>query len=188
MSRKKTNPGRIPSAISEEEAKRLIENEVDRMILYAWALVLGAMADRPDTTAESLMDFCETVSDGSGRLQSRRDVSPCLSALEELTGLKFPFHTLIVTGIRTKRDVERLRRKADENSIHSMFALIADAALVRGLITKEYAGSLFRKVHVLDEELSEGRISLQDLLGVLEEEFGLLLVAKGAGISLHYTA
>lgn len=35
MSRKKTNPGRIPSAISEEEARRLIENEVDRMILYA---------------------------------------------------------------------------------------------------------------------------------------------------------
>ena len=156
MSRKKTNPGRIPSAISEEEARRLIENEVDRMILYAWALVLGAMEDRPDTTAESLMDFCETVSDGSGRLRNRGDVRTCLSALEELTGLKFPFHTLPVTGVRTKRDVERLRRKADENSLHSMFALIADAALARGLITKKYAGSLFRKARALEEEISEG--------------------------------
>lgn len=186
MPRKKTNPSRIPFHMNEAEARRFLEEETVRMNIYAWAIVLGAVADRRDTTAESLLTFFEAVNGKSPRLRSRRSVEARLSVLEELTGIPFPFHDLHISNLRTQRDVDRLCQKADENAVHSMFALIADVALAYHIMTKEEVCRLFQKAHVLSDELSEGRIILQDLLEVLEQEFGLLLFMEGSSVRLQY--
>lgn len=185
MSRKKTNPARIPVSISKDEARKLIENESGRMFLCSWALVLGALADRQDATSKSLLEFCEAVNGASSKPRSRKSIEARLAVLENLTGLPFPFHDLPIGNLRTKRDVERLLQKAGENSIHSAFALIADALLTHHIMSETDVCRLFQKAHILKEELFEQRIVLRDLLGVLEDEFGLRLTEEGSLVILQ---
>lgn len=187
MPRKKTNPSRIPINMSEAEARRFLEEESARMNLCAWGIVLGAVADWQGTTAESLLTFWEAVKDKSPKLRSHRSVEARLAVLEELTGRSFPFHYLRISNLRTQKDIERLCKKADENALHSMFALIADAVLTYHIMPREDVCRLFQKAHVLTDEIFEGRIILQDLQEVLEKEFGLLLVAEGSNVHLRHT-
>lgn len=185
MPRKKTNPRRVPVCVSSDEARRMIEAEGDRMILCAWAVVLNAMADRWDMTPERLMDFCESVNRGSAGKRTSEGVEASLGRLEALTGQPFPFYSLCVTGLRTQGDVERLRRRADVSAMYSMFALIADAVLSCRFLTEEDIRGLFQKARSLTDELFDGCISLQDLLGVLKDEFGRRLADDGHAVSLQ---
>lgn len=186
MSRKKINPARIPVNINEAEARKLVEEKSSQMLLCSWALVLGALADWRGTTAEGLLEFCEAVNGKSTKLRDRKSAEAQLAVLKDLTGLTFPFHSLPVTDLHTKRDVGRLLQKVDENAIHSAFALIADVLLTHNVMPEADVRRLFLKAHKLKEELFEKRISFQDIQGVLKDEFGLQLAMEGSSVFLQY--
>lgn len=185
MARKKTNPGRIPVRISEAEARRIIDEEADRMLLCSWAVVLCAMASRRDTTAEGMLDFCEAVNVKSSRLRTCEEVTACLERLEGLTEKPFPFYTLSIDHIRSRGDVERLRRRTAVSAMHSMFALIADAVVTHTLMDDDDLRFLFQKAHDIAESFHAGEITTEDLLWVLEEEYGLFLTTQGANVILE---
>ena len=185
MARKKTNPGRILVRVSEAEARRIIDKEADRMLLCSWAVVLCAMASRRDTTAEGMLDFCEAVNAKSSRLRTCDEVTACLGRLEELTGKPFPFYRLSIDHIRSKGDVERLRRRAAVSAMHSMFALIADAVVTHHLMDDDDLRFLFQKAHDIAEGFHAGEIATQDLLWVLKEEYGLFLTTQSANVILE---
>lgn len=185
MARKKKNPSRIPINVSEPEVRRMVEEEADRICLCGWTLVLCALADRWETTAESLVTFCELVNRLTVKPQANAGITERVSALESLTGASFPFHKLNTSGIRTKRDLYRLLRLTDESALHSMFALIADTVLTYSIMEVEDTRILFQKVRLLTDSLFEDRITLQDLRGVLEDEFDLTLVEEKSGIHIR---
>lgn len=185
MARKKINPDRIPIRISETEARRIIDEESDRMLLCSWTVVLCALASRYDTTAESMISFCEAVNVKSSMLRTCDEVTACLARLENLTGKSFPFYTLSIDHIRSKGDVERLRRRAAVSAMHSMFALIADAVLTHDLMEETDLRFLFQKSHEIAKDFLSGEISLQDLFWVLGEEYSLRLFAQGGRVVLE---
>lgn len=185
MPRKKTNPGRIPASVSEAEARQIINNEADRMLLCSWAVVLCALASRRDTTAESMMEFCESVNSKSSKLRTCREVTACLASLEALTGKSFPFYALAVDNIRSRGALERLRRRAAVSTMHSMFALIADALVTHHLMEEDDLRFLFQKAYDIAEDFHSGALSLQDLLWVLEEEYALRLTTEGTNVLLE---
>lgn len=186
MSRKKTNPSNIPVSISEAEARQIIDEEANRMLLCSWAVVLCALTSRHDTSADSMMAFCEDVNAKSSKLRTCGEVTACLAELEELTGKTFPFYSLSINHIRSKGDVERLRRKSAISAMHSMFALIADAVLTHHLMEKEEVQFLFQKAYVIAQDFHAGEISIGDLLWVLQEEYGLSLAMRGTNVVLEH--
>lgn len=186
MPRKKTNPSRIPASVSEADARRIIDEEADRMLLCSWAVVLCALASRRDTTADRMMDFCEAVNARSSKMRTYEEVAACLAGMEKLTGKDFPFYTLAANNIRSRGDVERLRRRAAVSSMHSMFALIKDAAATYHLMEEDELRFLLQKAHDISTDFHAGEISLQDLLWVLEEEYSLQLSTQGTNVILEY--
>ena len=184
MSNKKTNPQRIPASISEVEARKLIEVESDKMLLYSWAIVLCALAGWQETTADDLLEFCENVNRKSSKLRTARDVRTSLGNLEALTGRSFPFYNLVIEGLHSKKDIERLKKRARISAMHSMFALIADSVTVHQIMEEDRLRSLFLKVHSIEKAMMDGEISFRDLLWVLEEEYALQITVQGTEVIL----
>ena len=118
-------------------------------------------------------------------MRTSEEVTACLADLEELTGKPFPFYTLSIDHIRTKRDVERLRRRTRISAMHSMFALISDAIRIHHLMENEDLQYLFQKAYDISKGFHDVDITLLDLQWVLEEEYGLCLTMHGTNIMLE---
>ena len=185
MGKKKTNPNRIPATWNEADTKRAVDEVTQDMILRAWALVLCALAGRWDTTAESLLSFWDTVNHSCTKLESVDDIEKRLDSLADTIGVRFPFHRIKTDQIRSKAAVEKAYRKLRQNSLHAMFALIADTVIQKSLMDHETICRLFEKVRDMSLDVERGELSDQDLLGVLEDEFALRLLCRGESVVLE---
>ena len=183
MRKKKTNPNRIPVSWSEADTHQATEETTRDCVLLAWELVLCALADRWDTTAQSLLTFWDKVNTYSTKLNTFEEIETRLDTLAGIIGTRFALHRISTANIHTKGDVERLRRKLRENALHSMFALIADTILQKELMEQDALCRLFEKVRSMAEDLERSVISEPDLLGVLRDEFSLHLFHRdGNGV------
>ena len=160
----------------------------DSMVLRAWALVLGALADFSETTTESLVHLWHAVNKYSSTIHTYDDVEEELARIEKICGLKMPYEKLQTKNIKTKGDLERFRRRAQKNALYSAFALIANPIINEKMLSEEMIVKVFRKAYSMDEELTlgkQGRLSLEDLQEMLLDEMGIRLFASNGQIALE---
>ena len=185
MGKKKVNANRIPVKWNEDDLYPEMEAITHDMVRLAWALVLSALGDRVDTTADSLLAFWKTVNVSASKLSTYEEIGSRLIMLDKRVGIMFPFRRISAANIRTKADLERLRRKLRENALHAMFALIADTIVERNVMDDETLRWLFTKVRSREEDIANKGLSERDLLNVLEDEFSLLLREKDSDVVLE---
>jgi len=185
MGNKKTNPNRIPVRWSEADTRRATDETTQEAILRAWMLVLCALGSRWDTTTESLLGFWNTVNNGYTKLQSVDDIEKRLDSLADFIGIRFPFHRINTSNIRSKSAVARLYSKLLENSLHAMFALIADTVIQQDLMDRDMICRLFWKVQDMSLDIKQGNLTDEDLLGVLKEEYSLHIFYRDGNVVLE---
>jgi len=178
MAKKKVNPNRIPIAANSIDIQQIVNDASDKMVLQAWALILGALADFSDTTTDSLLHLWNTINSFQITICTHDEIAAEIKKIEDLTGLKIPFKQVTSIDIKTQGDLERCKRKAEQNALYSSLGLIACPIMAQKLLPEDVFIRVFRKVFSLDEEISlgkNGRVSLDDILEILKDEYSLIL-------------
>ena len=64
------------------------------------------------------------------------------------------------------------------------YSIIGQQFVEKELLPLKDVGRVFQKADSLDKEITDGRITLNDLLEMLRDEFGLVLATSNTGVKL----
>ena len=175
MPKKKINPNRMPISKREIDVNQIVRASSDKMMLRAWVLILGAFADFYTSTTDAMLQIWERANSNAVKINTYALAAAKLKKLEQKTGLQFPFGQLSSDGIKTRGDLDRFVRRVERNALHSAFAVIVDPIIEDEMLQQDELAVLLEKACELDREIEDGMITLEDILGVLEEEFSIVL-------------
>ena len=181
--KKKTNPSRIPAALSAEEAEQILEKAARDMAIRVRAAFLGAVIDYDGTSAEELIHFLDNVGEYQADLRDPSSYTPVLSDIERKSGVHLPSHPLQETSVHSKKDAERFRRFAQENAAGAVFSAMLEPS--ERIFGADKTPDILRKANDICAEMEEGQISIPDIAWALETEFGLYLDVSGARVRLR---
>lgn len=181
--KKKKNPNRCP--VREQIDIHVVMEEVTKeMTFLGWLLVMGALSDFYETTAESLIDLWKKVNDFSAVFQKSHDYSASLEHADKVLGQSMPYPKITTIEVKTEGDKNKLYRKMRSNALYSAFSLIAIPMLTYNLLDEKIVQKAFQGARELNEELEDGRITVSDIQGMLIDEYGLALQNAPAGVRL----
>lgn len=182
--KKKVNPNNQPLRNPGVDARSIAEKVSDRIILLAWAEILGALADFSYTTQEGVWDLWLKANQAAGVVHRDGDAMIWIAKLENLAGIRLPYVTVSSANVRTHGDLNRFIRKTERNALSSAYAIIARSIIERELLPPQDIQRLFQKADSLNTEIEERRITVDDIQGMLGEELGLQLVITSSGVKL----
>lgn len=183
--KKKVNSNNIPISIEKNEIMCLVMRSTEEMTFRAWLLVLGAYADFPEASQKQMLDLWEKANHRAGSVHTQDDMRPQVIRMMEEVGITLPYRSLSTDGIRTLGDLERFIRRAERNGLYSSFALVVEPLVAFETLPEATLMRLFRKAWSLNDELKTDRITLQDLQGVLEDEYKLRLEYANGKMTMH---
>ena len=181
MAKKKLNPNRIPISADSYNIQEIVNKATASNVLRGWGLVLGALANFEDTTTDKLLDLWREVNRYSTTIHNYNDVAKELKIIEEIAKIKIPFEQIKASHIRTQGDLDKFIRKTNQNALYAAMAIIADPIIKQKMFSDEDTALVFRKAYELEEEIGEGRISFEDIVSMLEDEYGLILCVNEHG-------
>lgn len=185
MAKKKQNPNKIPINLNEVDLDKIRMDATNRTVLRVWALVLVAIADFKDTTVETLREAWHVVNLANTKINSFSAVKLQLQAFEKRTGVAIPLYPAVgKEPIRTQGELARFIRRTDRYALSSAYAILSEPMLTRHLFSDEKIGRIFQKAVDMNEELENGQITLDDLLEVLRDEYGVILEETEKGTRL----
>lgn len=173
--KKKVNSNNIPISIEKKEIMCLVMRSTEEMTFRAWLLVLGAYADFPEANQKQMLDLWEQANKRASDVHTQDDMRPQVIRMMKEAGITLPYKSLSTDGIRTLGDLERFMRRAERNGPYSSFALVVEPLVAFEILPEETLVRLFCKTRSPNEELKAGRITLQDLQGMLEDEYKVRL-------------
>ena len=175
MSKKKTNPNKIRIAENSFDSQKIIADLVGEMVLRAWLLVLGALADFAETTPKSIEALWTEVNAFADIIHDSNHVSKSIKHLKKITGVSIPYEQLSTKQIKTKGDLDKFTRHANERALYIALATISGAIAEKTLLCEENSSLVFRKAFALNDEVIENRISLLDIQNMLEDEYSVCM-------------
>lgn len=187
MAKRKINPNRIPIAADSFDIQKLALECTNSMVLEGWALVLGAFADFSEATTESLIGLWNSVNAYSSTVHKYADIEEELKKIEQIAGIKVPFERIPAGNIKTQGDLDRFVRKTRKYALYAAFAIIASPIIHQKILCEEDIALLFRKAYSMGEEVSlgkNGRVSMDEILETLEEEFRIRLYVENGQAKL----
>lgn len=176
--KKKLNPNRIPVSQKDISVNEEITKTTIDMTYRGWLIMLGALADFYETTREDVLALWAEVNSYAGTVRSYWSAERYLKKLETLTGLSMPFGMVSAENITNQAELNRFRRKVEQNALYSAIALIAEPMVEKKMFSEEKLCEVIRRALSLNEEITDKSISEDDILGVLRDELGVDL-AKG---------
>ena len=176
MGKKKTNPNKIPIAADSYDIEQITIDATNNNVMKGWALVFGAFASLNSTTTEGLVDLWEKANSYSTTIQDYDDVADSLKYIEKIAEITIPFEQISTANIKTKGDLDKFIRRANQNALYAAFAIIAEPIIQEKMLPEETISALFRKAYDLEQEIVQKRISLQDILEMLEDEYFIRLM------------
>lgn len=177
--KKKTNPNRIPVTVSDDDIQEILHSATDGMVLRAWAVVLAAMAGFYETTADSMLNFWEYVSAYRTELSDLDDVERELKRIKETLAIDLSIKRVQSSTIRTRGDLARFTERTRNNGFVTAISIIAEATLEGKYFAEDFCRDIFHKAIELNEDIEEGRISLQDIQNMLIDEYSVRLEGEG---------
>ncbi len=175
MAKKKTNPNKIPIAADSYDIEQITIDATNRNVLKGWTLIFGAFASLNSTTTEGLVDLWEKTNTYSTTILSYDDVADSLKYIEKIADIRIPFEQISTANIKTKGDLDKFIKRANQNALYAAFAIIAEPIIKEKMLPKETISALFSKAYDLEQEILQKRITLQDILDMLEDEYSICL-------------
>ena len=189
MSKKKTNPNKVPISGDSVDSQKIIIDFIGKMVLTAWLLVLGALADFVETTSKSIESLWMEVNAFADIVHDSNHVTKSMKYLKTITGVSIPYEHLLTKQIRTKGDLDKFTQHAKKNALYIALAVIAGAIAEKALLSEEDSSLVFCKAFDLNDEILEKRISLSDIQNMLADEYSIYLyeVNGQVKLSIHST-
>jgi len=184
MKKKKTNPNKIPLSRTNLDFRQSTGEVAEDIVFLAWIEVLGALADFPEMSQERIWALWKDINRTAEKAHLNTEVEEWIHDIEKCAGIHLPYYKLSSVTASTQGDLIRYMRKTEKNALSCAYAIIAHPILKEGLLSYEETGRVFRKAYGLNQELKDKRISIADLLGVLKEEFSLVLEIEKSGVKL----
>lgn len=182
MAKKKPNPNKIPVNIDAAVLNQIKLEATNDMVLRAWALILAALSGFYDTKASEMQDVWHVVNLAPTKIRSYQDVKRQLDTILEKTGVQIPIHPVENTAIHTQGELTRYVRKTYRYAMSSALAILFEPIMIAKMYPDEKVGRILQKVLDLDDEIEEERISLQDILEMLLDEYGAILEETESGV------
>lgn len=182
--KKKVNPNKIPLSHAKIDIHELAEQVSDQATLIAWAEILGALADFPEMTSDKLWHIWLKTNKAAGRVHQQGDVESWVEKIEKIAGIQLQYTISSPEKARTKGELDRALRKVERKALVFAYAIIGRQLVELELLPLDDIGRLFRKADSLDREIADRRITLNDLLEMLRDEFGLVLATSNTGVKL----
>lgn len=174
MAKKKVNPNKIPVSEHDYDLEQMKVEATQNMSLQIWAAFLSALTGFSGTTTDSLLELYDKVSNATTNIRDFDSTQKCLLDIRKLAGVTMELKK-VKLGIHTQGDLDRLRSRLRKNSQAATFAIILDPVISQELLPEEDTVALIRKVVSLNEEIEEGRITVEDIQEMLREEYHLEL-------------
>ena len=184
MVKKKVNPNKIPLLNSKPNIHEISEAATDKATLIAWAEILSALADFPEMCAEKLQQLWMDTNKAAGRVHRQEDVIFWVSEIEEIAGIELSYTVVSLADVHTKGELNRAVRKIERKALVFAYSIIGRQFVEKELLSLEDIGRVFQKADSLDKEITDGRITLNDLLEMLRDEFELVLATSNTGVKL----
>ena len=184
MVKKKVNPNKIPLSDGKHNDNKITEAATDKSTLIAWAEILGALADFSEMRTEKLQQLWTDTNKAAGRTHRQEDVEHWVSKIEEIAEIELPYTGASLADVHTKGELNRAIRKIERKSLVFAYSIIGQQFVEKELLPLKDVGRVFQKADSLDKEITDGRITLNDLLEMLRDEFGLVLATSNTGVKL----
>lgn len=184
MSRKKTNPHRIPANINDYNLEGMKFNATMSMVFQEWAIILTAIASFSGITAEHLQTYWAEINNATTQVNNFESTQKWLSKIQDLAGCTLPLRH-VNWCVRTKADIRNLQRRLLNNAQATAFAMLFEAMITHAMMKEEDLRTIIQKTVMMNEEIDEGRISVQDLVDMLEDEYSIKLEILDGKIVLH---
>ena len=185
MGRKKTNPHKVPLAQKTFDAEKMVIDITNKNVSKGWALFLGALAHFRWTTSESMKRLWDDVYTYTVP-NSNNSIAKSLKYLEKITGIPTPYQEISTENIRTQGDLDKFIKRANQNALYTFFSIIAEPIVNKKLLKEEDIPLVFRKAYALEDEITQGYITIQDLLDMLEDEYAICLKEVNGQVELQY--
>lgn len=174
MAKKKVNPNKIPVSISDDVLEQMKLEATQDMSIQIWAIFLAALTSFSGTSADSLLALYDQISNATTKIRDFDSTRECLSDICKLAGATMELKKVRLE-VHTQGDLDRLRNRLRKNSQAASFAIILDPVISQELLPEEDTVALIRKMVSLNEEIEEGRITVEDIQEMLREEYHLEL-------------
>lgn len=174
MAKKKINPNKIPVCASDYDLEQMKLDATRDMSLQIWAVFLLALSGFSEMTSDSLFELYDKVSNATTTIADFDSTQKCLLDIRKLAGVTMELKR-VKMDIHTQGDLDRLQNRLRKNSQAASFAIILDPLITQELMPEEDTIALIRKVVSLNEEIEEGRITVEDIQEMLREEYHLEL-------------
>lgn len=171
--KKKFNPNSTPISLKHIDIEDMAMKATEHMTCRAWLLALGAYADFSEASQKRMLDLCDQVNYYIGNDKSKIDNRPKILSLMQEAGITKPYKELPTDGIKTKGDLDRYIRKVERNALYTSFSYVVEPFVAFKYLPEESLVMLFRKAFDLNEEVITGRITLEDIQGMLEDEYDI---------------
>lgn len=178
MGKKKQNPNRVPVSLPEDYMETVKTEETNRMVMRAWALIMAALSSFQETTADSMEQLWHDVNRYPTKIHSYQDAVACLKALEKKTGVHIDCVQIGIIQIKTQGDLIRFHRRLDRYAIGLSWAILFEPMVEKEFFPDEMLRKILEKALSFNEEMEEGRISLEDIQGMLKDEYGVNLESE----------
>lgn len=186
MPKKRTNPYRIPVSIRDYDLKDLKAEATTKMVLQEWAIILAAIASFSDITTEHLLSYWDQVNNAATQVDDFESAQKWLSRIQDMASCSLPLRRVNL-HVKTKADINKLQRHLLSNAKATAFAMIVEAMITQEVMEEEDLKTVIRKSVSMNEEIDEGRISVQDLVDMLQDEYSIRLEILEGRTVLHRT-
>jgi len=165
MSKKKrTNPNRIPIALGKIDRNELLASVSHDNMYYAWLLAIPALMQQEGFTSEKIIELWDAVNEyvSSPDLKGERLMRE-LSAIEKGINCHAPYPSVPIEDIRSKADLESVRRKLKKNAIYTAICMILVGLRATQAFDFELLGRVYFNADLTLAEIEHGYTSYGDL-------------------------
>jgi len=181
---KKTNPHRVRVSAGAGDVQQILAEESENTVFRAWVLVLSALADCRETTAEDMVSLWHAVNDFSRQVGESQNIDAEMAEVDCVLHRTMPWDRIPAKDLQTVGAVKRFRKRVHQKAMYSAFVLIAYPLIRQKVLPPERIREIIDQAYRLDEELFERHLSVEDLQMVLVDEFGLLLSCENGRTTL----
>ena len=162
--RKRTNPKKIPVTVGDIDRHELIASVSHGNMYFAWLLMIPVLFQQEGISREQILSLWDVVNNyvsDSSFLGARLNNE--LHAIEEIIGAKAPYPSIPFDRIRTKGDLESVRRKLKKNAIYTAICMILIGLNTAGGFDTATLRRIYTNTDITLAEIEQGINSFENL-------------------------
>ena len=180
--KKKTNPNSIP--LKEPfDYNAYIEELIKEENIHACLLVMSALSEIPDMTAQKMVDTWFRSNNFDPDAPNGKDIK---SRAEDVFDFHLPYpNNAVPLEIKTEGDVKKAKYRLRRNCVYSGLCVFCMAAYNAGILDEQAVRSTYLNAQITEEMIIRGRMTYEDIQNDLRQNFGILVTKDGESIRVE---